>query len=445
MQAETKENGMKYVLTIILTTTWLQTMAQQEWSVARCMQYALEHNHEVRLSALELDNYKAARTSAAGRFLPTLEGGIGTQYNFGRAIDPETNVYTNVSTFYNSYYVSASLPVFDGFSRLHALKAARASVLMGRQTLRQKKDLTALSVLQAFANAAYYNGMVTMAGEKVEETVLLAKQTRLMEEVGRKSAADVAQVESQQAEADYELTRQQNLYASALLELKKCMAYPLGEPLPLAMSDEAIVNKVNASDAEVSLYEDNPELQAALYQMQISRHEWQQARSAFLPKLYLSAGVNTTYYQTLHAPATTSFGTQFHNNLGEYVGATLSIPLFNRLQTIANVRKAKNNYRSAVESYEQKRLELEKLSREAWQDWQGYQKQAIQMERKVEADSLAYQLTKRQYEEGLSTAIDLHTTSTQLLQSKATLLQCRLMTMVKEKLIRYYRGGNIWD
>jgi outer membrane protein len=99
----------------------------------------------------------------------------------------------------------------------------------------------------------------------------------------------------------------------------------------------------------------------------------------------------------------------------------------------------------ACEAYEQKRLELEKLSREAWQDWQGYVKQTAQMERKVEADSIAYQLTRRQFEEGLSTAIDLHTTSAQLLKSKATLLQCRLMTMVKEQLVRYYRGEQIWE
>jgi outer membrane protein len=89
-------------------------------------------------------------------------------------------------------------------------------------------------------------------------------------------------------------------------------------------------------------------------------------------------------------------------------------------------------------------LEQEKLTREAWQDWQGYQKQAVQMEKKVEADSLAYQLTRRQFEEGLATAIDLHTTSSQLLNSKATLLQCQLMAMVKEQLVRYYNGETIW-
>ena len=197
----------------------------------RCMRYAVEHNHEVRRAELELDKYKADRTGAVGRLLPEVTAGVGAQYNFGRAIDPETNVYTDVSTFYNRYSLSASLPVFDGFSRLHALKAAKASVLMGHQAFRQKQNQVALSVLQAFVNVVYYEGLVKMAREKRAETALLLQQTRVMEEVGRKSATDVAQVESQQAEADYELTRQQHLLASALLELKKVMAFPLRDSL----------------------------------------------------------------------------------------------------------------------------------------------------------------------------------------------------------------------
>jgi outer membrane protein len=94
--------------------------------------------------------------------------------------------------------------------------------------------------------------------------------------------------------------------------------------------------------------------------------------------------------------------------------------------------------------YEQQQLELEKLSREAWQDWQGYRQQALQMQKKSEADSLAYSLTRRQFEEGLCTAIDLHTVRSQWLNSKAMLLQCRLMVMVKQQLVRYYNGETIW-
>ena len=418
--------------------------AQDAWTLQRCMHYAVEHNHEVKRAELELDNYKAGRTGAIGRFLPSVDASIGAQYNFGRAIDPETNGYTDVSTFYNGYSLQASLPVFDGFSRIHALRAAKASVLMGHQALRQKQNQTALSVLQAFANVAYYEGLVKMAEAKVSETTLLLRQTRLLEEVGRKSAADVAQVESQKAEADYELTRQQSLLASALLELKKGMNYPLTDSLRLTI-DEVTAREPRDYGSLPTSRNLVPDLLIARYQMQASRHEWRQARASLYPSLSLSAGLNTTYYHTLHSNTGQPFHAQFSNNMGEYVGATLSIPLFNRLQTTTSIRRAKNNYRIACENYAQKQLELEKLAREAWQDWLGYLKQVEQLEHQVAADSIACQLTCRQFEEGLSTAIDLHATSAQLLKSKATLLQCRLMAMVKGQLLRYYRGEQIWE
>ncbi len=420
----------------------------QEWTMQQCMHYAVEHNHEVRRAELELSNYQAARTDAAGRFLPSASANIGAQYNFGRAIDPETNMYTNVSTFYNSYQLQASLPVFDGFSRVHALRAAKASVLMGQSALRQRQNQTALSAMQAYTNAVYYEGLVRMAREKVEETTLLLRQTRVLEEVGRKSLADVAQVESQKAEADYELTRQQNLRASAMLELKKSMAFPMQDTLQVysRLEQSHLPSESLPAGSEIpAVNGENPELQASRFQMQASRHEWHQARASLYPSLSLGAGLNTTYSHTLHADAAQPFHTQLKNNMGQYVVATLSIPLFNRLQTITGIRRARNNYRIARENYEQKLLEIEKLAREARQDWLAYQRQARQMQEKVEADSIAYQLTRRQFEEGLSTAIDLRTTSAQLLNSKATLLQCRLMVMVKAYLIRYYRGEQIWE
>ena len=440
---------IRTILCFSVSLCFLSAQAQM-LNMRQCMQYAVEHNHDVKRAELELDNYKAQKTSAIGNFLPSMDAGIGAQYNFGRAIDPETNTYTDVSTFYNGYQLSALLPLFDGFSRIHALKAAKAGELMGLSALRQQQNQAALEVLQAYTNVAYYDGLVKMADEKVKETMLLIKQVRLLEEVGRKSAADVAQVESQQAEADYELIRQQNLLASALLELKKTMSYPINDSLSLDFIPSVGIIHSQCGNNSFPTWEQNldiehhPELLRARYQMQASKHEWYQARASLLPALSLNAGLSTTYFKTLNSETATSFSSQFKNNMGEYVGVSLSIPLFNRLQTITNIRRAKNNYRIAQEAYDQKQLELTKLSSEAWNDWQGYLKQIIQMQKKVQADSLSYQLTRRQFEEGLSTAIDVHTTSAQLLNSKATLLQCQLMAMVKEQLVRYYKGETIW-
>ncbi|MBQ6032124.1 MAG: TolC family protein [Prevotella sp.] len=452
---------MKYTVFFLLSLFASQAVAQQEWTMRQCMQYAVAHNHQVKSAELELDSYLATKKEAIGRFLPAIDANIGIQYNFGRAIDPETNGYTNVSTFYNGYSLQASLPVFDGFNRVHALRAAKAGVLMGHQAVRQQKDQTALSVLQAFVDVAYYKGLVQMATEKLEETTLLLKQTRLMEEVGRKSPADVALVESQQAEANYELTRQQNLYTSALLELKKEMAFPLSEELSVKseeyIKEENVTNALQLPDSSLltpnsslfTLYSSlsplHPTLQIARYQVQKTKSVWNQARAALYPSLSFGAGLNTTYYKMLHATSTTGFNKQLNNNMGEYITATLRIPLFNHLQTLTSIRKAKNEYLMARENLELKQLELEKLCREAWNDWQGYLKQTQQMEKKVAADSLAYRLTLRQFEEGLSTAIDLHTTSATLMNSKAMLLQCQLMAIVKETLTRYYQGENIWE
>ena len=450
---------MKRLICLSFIICHLSLSQAHRWTAAECMQYAVAHNHDVRQSELALDNSKAGRLAAIGSFLPSIGASVGVQYNFGRAIDPETNTYTDVSTFYNGYSLSASMPLFDGFSRLHALKAARADVLMGKSALRVQQDQTALATLQAYAGVCYYSGTVDMAREKQQESTMLLRQTRILEEVGRKSAADVAQMEALLAEADYELLRQQNMLSQALLSLKKEMNFPLDDSL--SVSGDVEERGTRSEDSSIggtevrrcggtrivsrSEMRGHPEAQQAYYRQQAARHAWHQQRAAFYPTLSVGAGVNTTYYKTLHSTYSESFNRQFRNNMGEYVAATLSVPLFNRLQTVTAVRRAKNNYLMAREAYEAKLTELQQLTIEARQDLSAYNQQTLQMEKKVEADSLAYQLTRRQYEEGLSTAIDLHATSAQLLNSRATLLQCRLTAAMKACLVRYYGGESIWE
>lgn len=99
------------------------------------MEYAAEHSHTVRLQQYDLDASRTERTRAIGAFLPEVYGSVGAQMNFGRAIDPETNTYTDVNTFYNGYGLQASLVVFDGLQRYNELRMARANVAMGRSAL----------------------------------------------------------------------------------------------------------------------------------------------------------------------------------------------------------------------------------------------------------------------------------------------------------------------
>lgn len=422
--------------------------AQERWSVDRCMSYAAAHSHVVRRQAATLDDSRADRVAAVGAFMPGVEASVGAQYNFGRAIDPETNAYTNVNTFYNNYGLSASIPVFDGFRRYHELRRAKAAVLMGTSALQASRDDAAMRVFKAYTDVCYYRETVTLARRKRDESTALLRQTRVMVEVGTKGEADVAQMEATEAADDYEVTRQQSLLTNALLALKAEMNYPADStllvdtlvaspscpaaPLPLAA-------EVYASSVAL-----NPKVREAEYGVQVARRSLSAARGALLPTLSLGGGVSTTFYKTLHSATAESFGRQFRNNAGEHVYATLSIPLFNRLATLTSIRRERNNLRRALDRLDEQRSELRRLVTEAVTDCANSRAEQDKMVRKVEADSLAAHLAVRRYEEGLASPLDVQTTAVSLLQSRVALLQSRLTLAYKLRLLNYYQGQPLW-
>lgn len=408
--------------------------AQRSMSADECMAYAVAHNRNVRKATLSLDSYRANRVEAIGSFLPYVSASSSVQYNFGRGIDPETNTYTNVTTFANGFGVSASLPVFNGLSRIHALRAARVDVLMGKSALSRQEDEVALATLQAYVDVLYYKGTVAMAEEKQKEGELLLRQTRLLEEVGRKTPGDVAQMEAQAAETEVEVVRQRNRMETALMRLKETMNWPAEEEL----LTEDVVADYPAGTAEKRDF--LAEERLAYYQMETARLGLRRAKASLWPSVSVSGGWSTSFYKTLDVPSQSNWSNQMRNHRGEWVAANISFPLFGRMGTMMGIRRARNNYRYACESYEQKRSELELLRREAAMDAEAYRRETEGMMRKVAADSMAYALVRLQWAEGLSTAIDVTVTSANLLNSRARLLQARLLAEVKRRLVLYYNG-----
>ena len=295
----------------------------------------------------------------------------------------------------------------------------------------------------------YYEGTVRMAEEKREQSLLTLRQTQVMAEVGQKSEADVAQMEAQLAADDYEITRQQNELSTAILSLKQLMNFPETDTLLLAPSTLITPSTPTTSQTPQTsrtfqnpsepLTLENPAIAAAAQNVVVARRNLNVARGALSPSISISGGMSTSFNKMLHNEAI-SFRDQMSNNKGEYVYASVSIPIFNRLQTLTSIRKQRNNLRIAEEELAQKRDELVKLQLQAENDCEGFRKQTLQMQHKVEADSIAARLTTRKYEEGLSSAIDVQTSTATLLESRSRLLQCQLMLALKQKLANYYKG-----
>lgn len=410
------------------------------------MQYAADHSHGVRQQQFALEDSRAAKTQAIGAFLPSVYGSVDGQINFGRAIDPSTNTYTDVSTLYNGYGLQASLVVFDGLQRYNNLRLAKANEAMGRSGVRAEKDDVALKVYKAYMDLVYCEGAVSQTAKKRDESRELLRQTSVMAEVGQKSDADVAQMRATLAADEYELAHMQSQTTKARLALKQLMGFPVDSALAVIQPsfDDEILTAEDASQISAFAATDNPRILKAQQSVEAARYSLRAARGALLPTISLSGGVSTSFFRNMDKGGHASFSSQFRNNAGEYVGLSLSIPLFDRLASYSTIRRRKTALVQAQENLAYEQSELRRIIVEAASDVANSTKEVEKMQEQVEADSIASRLTTRKYEEGLASSIDVKTAAVTLLQSRVRLLQSQLTKAYNKKLLAYYKGEKLW-
>ena len=458
---------MKRIGILIGWLVWTSGASAQSWSLDDCMKYAVEHATEVKREVVNARQRKQDYQHAVAGFLPTVSGGVQGQYAWGRNIDPETNTYNNVTTFNNYYQLYAELNVFDGFATINALKQAKLSRDYSATAMQKIQDDRAIDVMQKYVDAAYAEASIQIASEKLNESKrMLAKMQRLYE-LGEKGRPDVVQMESQVAEDEYNLTHQENVAKQSLLALKSAMNFPVDEELKLtdgtenqgadgtenqgadgtenqrADGKETLVLPVNSETIYQSFQNISPDLKSAEYEVERARYDYKIAKGRLLPSLSLGGGISTNYYKNLSQKGQyDGFASQFHNNQGEYLALTLSIPIYNS-DRWHSVKKARNDWQLAQVNLEETRRKLHDQIAQAVMDAEGYAKELHQMQKKVASDSLAYHMSSRKFEEGMLSTFDLHTAAQMLLESRIKELQMQMLLIIKQRLVAYYQGENL--
>ena len=436
--------SMKKIFLIIAAGCILSNAAPaQVMTMDECMAYAVEHSITVGKQENVLDNAKMNYKQSVAELFPSVSAGVSASTNFGRSIDPETNSYTTVSTFGNSYSLSASMPLFAGLRYVNAIRAAKVARDRGYSDLQIARDKVAMEVMRAYTDVLYYKGAVRIAEEHLSASRKTLRQAQKLHELGRKSAAEVAEVASQEANYDYLLTEQQNNLAMAWIALREVMNYPQGEslevvgengvvPVPGERSVNNLVEYALANNAQMV----SSELVVKEYRLNYLR-----SKAAWFPTISLSAGINTNYYTNFdNRQAYPSFSSQFRNNSGEYVGISMSIPIFSNLSRRASVRSSRNALRNAELELSATRNAIESEVVKSCRQLEGYGKQYSQAVKKVEASQLAYDGIAAKFEKGLVTAIELQSAATTLLQAKSDRLHSQLQYMIEKRMVDYYSG-----
>lgn len=414
-----------------------------------CMEYAIEYSTKNEIQNLDNADTRIDRREAILKtFTPSVSAGTYAYSNFGRAVDPETNTYTNTTSFNNGYSLSASLTLFNGFSAINNIRISKTAVKMGLSQEDRLRDELCLAVMEAYFNVLYHTEMTEVLRKQIEVSKASLQLMKKQYELGQKSYPDVAQMEAELADREYQYTTSSNSSEDALLTLKSVMMWPVEEPLKIDRSilDEKYSSLVEEEDHTNEIMDyavsSQPSALIAQGEMDKARFALNTAKWQFLPSLSLSGGWSTSYYSY---PGNSSytvppFHSQWRNNAGEYIQLSLSIPIYDRLSRFSNLSRKKNDYRRAEAQYRQTVHDIKSEVSRAVQDKAGAQKSLILAIKRTKAQEATYQLHKRKMMQGMVSPIDFQTITTSFLNSQAEELNALLQYYLKRSVVKYYKG-----
>lgn len=407
-----------------------------------CVRYALSHSAEVRVLQADLGDAQLARRNAIlNAFTPEIDANTYAYSNFGRSIDPETNTYSNTTSFHNGYSLSAGITLFNGFRAINNMKITKIAETTGVTRIQQTEDKITLATIEAYCNVLYFTELSRTVQAQMETAETALRLAQRQKDLGQKSQADVLQMEAELSDRKYKYIVCENQLQNAYITLKDIMLYPTEQPFSVTdvEADTSLSDAVRTM--EVSRAADClPAVIIAENERQTARLALKTARWQLLPSLSLYGGWSSTYftYPGRTDYVTAPYGQQIANNGGEYVQLSLNIPIYNRLSRQTEIARRRNDCDRAEARYAQARQTVEAEIHRALADRDGAAAALQQAEQHSALQQQLYAMSVRQFEQGLISALDYQTVADNHLTAVADLLNARLQLFLKTWVVRYY-------
>ncbi|MHA7110699.1 TolC family protein [Sunxiuqinia elliptica] len=448
MRRLTIKNGL---LLFLLLGIGFPLGAQETWNLNECIDYALQNNLDQYDLKLGEEAAKIDQLQSKLNLLPSVSASSSAGLNFGRSVDPSTNDIVNTELFNNSNSLNSSLTLFRGFIQQNQIAYSRFRREAAQwETINNQDDL-AFKILMAYYDVTYYNGLIEIAKEQLRLSEINLKKTEALIETGLKARTDLAEIQATYEKEKLNLIQSENKKQEARLRLGQLMNLPAGELTQMqieAEEPELVSSMLLANDSLfASFVTQSPFVKMAEARLQASAKEAAVVRGQFFPTVQLNASISTGYYETYRDDngKTIAFKTQLDNNMSQYVGASISIPVFAKNQIRSQYRKAKLAEEQAqiqVDRYRQTvYYELLNNSREL----QALFREFVQTGKQVEADDLAFQVAQRKYDEGLIDVIELLAVKNRLGEAQSNRLLASLQWAIKARVVDFYKGVRFWE
>ncbi|TCK79519.1 TolC family protein, partial [Albibacterium bauzanense] len=418
--------------------------AQQVLTVQEALNQALNNNLQVKQALLQAALSEEDVKQAKMNFFPTLNAGIDGNLRWGKSFDQLTGSLINQSTNSLNGSLNASAAVFQGFSRINQVSANKYLLLADQSNIEKIKSDLVLSVVTTYLEALTNQDLLAAGKQQLALSQSQLEVEQINYDVGNKTLADLSQAKSLVAADELNVTSAENAYDLSILNLKQLMEMDPSNPIVLetpALQDPSVnITVYSAAELFEQIKETYPEIKQAAYNSQAAKTNIAIAKAGYYPELSLRGSAGTGYSS---AQQTSDFNQQLSDNLNQYIGFSLSIPIFNNFRTKIAVSKARISYENALLSERQSENNLSKIINQAVLDLRAAEKNYNSTQQAFQATKEAFDVLKQRYDVGLANSIELSTSQTNMNKAEFDFIQARYNLIFRTKVIDYYLGKPI--
>ena len=440
---------MKRILLITLmllavTATRAQVpVAGTPWTLQDCIGYALEHNLTVQQSALQVQQREIELNTAKNNLLPGVAASASQNFSFGRGLTAD-NTYANTNTTSTGFSLGADMTLFNGLRNQNNIALGKLNLQAATQDLEKARDDIRVAVAQAYIQIAYDQEILEVAQRQVEMDSLQVERLEAMIQNGKAAPADLAVQQATLAQSRLTAVQAANNLQLALLDLTQLLELPSPEGFMVAAPahKEPVLPLVSPEEIYAEALGIKPAVQAEETRLAYAERNIALAKGGYLPSLSLNGGLGTNYYTSSGYP-NAAFFTQLSNNFSQYIGLSLSIPIFSRMNNRNQVRSARLSYQAQQVQLDQTKKQLYKEIQQAWYNAVAAR---TKYESSMEAEKSASEsltLVQAKYENGKATITEYNESKTQYLKAASDLAQARCEALYQAGLLDFYRGKEI--
>ncbi len=448
---------MKRELLIIFSCFfWWNAFSQNEWTLDKCLNHAQQNNLTIKQAYLNTELSKKNLFQSKMQLLPSLNGNVSDNTNFGRNIDPVTNQITVDRIRTNSFGLSTSVTLFNGFQRINSIRKSNFDYLATQYDAQKVANDISVNIVTAYLQLLYYEDLILVSQQKVEISESQVERIRQKVEVGSLPRGDLLNTEAQKAQEELQLINAESQGQIARLNLQQLLDIPAEESFKVADLDQeppSVFQAMNTNEVYQQAIQTMPEVQSAYHKLQSSERSLAIAQGGRSPQLSLSASVGTAYssaskrlvYDSLALPLTPTyedfpFDDQLNENLNQSVSLSLSIPIFNGWRTNTAISQAKINQLQSQFSFQETKNNLRKTIEQAYNDALTAHKQFLASRKTVDFQSESFQYSEEKYNLELITSYEYNNAKNTLFKAQTDLLQAKYDYMFKIKMLDFYLG-----